>query len=1181
MDKIKSGVKKNKISNYNKMKIPNPYTKYGQRRLKKIFEIGKSKKDRKVLEYTKTIGYEGKKLEEAYEYLADFYEVLVKDNVIEENDDKILIVFDATIKPYFLSKDGKGKKIYGTEFIESLKKIVSKKDKDKEYDTMKEKFLEKIDNQDSWKDNYDYTGADVIFEKYNEFPIDKEKAMKIKKRYALNKSNYLPNEVWDTGRDMCFVDLIQYRYSPNRTTNKRGYNLNKILKLGDKYKREDSDIAIEYFSTHTKDGKRIENLSLTPNKDGYDIKHIDLFCKNMNINMVALINNKIIHTGLYKKSNGNVPSLVFEVNSGHIYPIWDSHKIKGWVNRAKGQLVHIDNIDMKKIKTDEKPYKPVFQKSKHTKIFDINSGKVRDTNPLEYYLNLINNELETLPTYPYNLKQKNGHIQPLKMDDKIYYNKKESEEMKLTIEYLKQKDISFTGQCPQTFTAKYMNECNELLQVKSYYSAAIDYALDIDNIKNRVHNGLINEDCKKYFDNNKKINSYDINKCYRKSMENLEYVLHINYNSTLIQGRSFGIPELINEGLYYVETADTTLLHGSNWYSDGMVKYALKENIITGNNVKIYLKCEYSYKVENNEKKYYNPLKNIIKEISEEFDNVDLQKIIINSIYGWLAKTHTKSNEIFIDEDPKRIYDDWVGKRGLESKELYLNKYYVNTDHQWVRDYVKDGLFDIDELLEINETKEKHEKIRRFFTYGEREKIKHFYNYLPIAIQIQDEANIQVYKLLKKTRGKLLYRKTDMVCVYGGKDLKTNKDEIGGYRKCENPTLPLPVQSNRSAELRIYDMDWKDLKYNDSNDWENIINNFIENGGGLLLGRAGTGKSYVAKEGMKMMTTKNIRHIATAFTNKATLQLEGKTLHSFLKLSKNTDGLNNKWANIIKRKYDVIIIDEISMIGEELWKPLLQLKMITGIVFILIGDYRQLPPVNERFNIDWFEHSIVHYLANGNKCELTSMKRYDKALWNVLEDIWEKEKLSIFDEGTKANTADLLYSHNVCYYNRTRKTINEKCMKHEILTKDNIFIPYEKTKDDEKDRQHQDTYLYIGMPLYMLITTDDKLFKKNELVHCIEFNNNNFKIKNCRNDIIEFDINDFHSKVQAGYAATIHKSQGDTYEGIINLFDCKERKDRGGYRTELDRQEVKKTLYTALSRATKLDNIKIRNGFKK
>lgn len=1170
MNIIKSGVKKNKISNYNKMKIPNPYTKYGQRRLKKIFEIGKSKKDRKVLEYTETIGYEGKNLEEAYEYLADYYEVLVNDKIIEENDDKVLLLFDATIRPYY---EGKGKKKYGNKFMRSFKKIVSKKDLLKEYNKLIEEFNSYINDKDVWKDDYDYTGADVKYTAPKEMSINKAKAMGIQKRYALNKSNYVENEVWDTGRDMCFVDWIQYRYSPNRTTNKRGYNLNKILKLGDKYKREDSDVAIEYFSTHTKDGERIENLTLTPNKDGYDIKHIDLFCKNMNINMVALVNNKIIHTGLYKKSNGNIPSLVFELNSGHIYPLIDSHKIKGWVNKAKSQLVHIDNVDIKKIKTDEKPYLPKFQKPKHTKIFDINSGKLRDANPLEYYLNLINNELKTLPTYPYNLRQKNGHILPLKMKDKIYYHHKKSTEMELTIDYLKEKDINFTGQCPQTFTAEYMNNCNELLLAQSYYSPDVNYALDIENIKNRVHFGLVSEDSKKYFDNNKNINSYDINKCYRKSMEDLDYLLHTDFNCNVETDYIYPDVSCIYEGLYYVETEDNTLFHGNNWYSDRIVRYGYENNIINGNNIRAKIRC----KKTNN-----NPLKNIIKNISEEFNNKHLQKIIINSIYGWLAKTSTKKNDIYIDEDPKRIYDNWLGKRGLESKELYLNKYYVNTDHQWIRDYVKDGLFDIDELLEINETKEEHEKIRRFYTYGEREKIKHFYNYLPVAIQIQDEANIQVHKLLKKTRGKLLFRKTDMVCVYGGKDLQ-DSEEIGGHRRCENPTLPLTLESNKSAELCIYDTDWNNLKYNDSKDYENIINNFIENGGGLLLGRAGTGKSYVAKQGMKIMNNKNINFIATAYTNKATIQLEGSTLHSFLRLSKDNNNITSKWANIIKNKYDVIIIDEISMIGKDLWKPLIQLKNITGIIFILVGDYRQLPPVEKNEeedewdipNTDWFKHPVVHYLANGNRCELTSMKRYDKELWKVLEDIWEKEEFNILDEGTKASTADLVNSHNLCYTNRTRKIINQKCMKHHIIDKDYLLIPYEATGNTEKDKQHQDTYLYVGLPLYMRITTDDKLFKKNEKVKCKKFDNNNFTIINCLDMEIEFEIKDFHSKVQAGYAATFHKSQGDTCNGNVNIFDC------SNWKKQLDRIHAKKTLYTALSRATRLDNIKIRNGFKK
>ena len=163
--------------------------------------------------------------------------------------------------------------------------------------------------------------------------------------------------------------------------------------------------------------------------------------------------------------------------------------------------------------------------------------------------------------------------------------------------------------------------------------------------------------------------------------------------------------------------------------------------------------------------------------------------MVINSIYGWLAKTETKSSEIYVDECCKRIYENWAAKRGLEDKEVHIQPYFINTNHQWVKDYVNNNNFDLDELLEINESKEKFEKIRKFYTYGERQTTTYFDNYLPIAIQIQDESNIKLYELYKKTKGKLLYRKTDMISVYNGKAIKQS-EENGGYRKCENPTLP-------------------------------------------------------------------------------------------------------------------------------------------------------------------------------------------------------------------------------------------------------------------------------------------------------------------------------------------------------------------------------------------------------
>ena len=1161
--KIKKGGK-NKISNYNKMKIK-PSTKTGQRKLRKVFEINRLNK---VIPFAKTIGFEDGNINDAYQYLADYYSMIVDEVKIE---DKAFLVFTATIKPYWKGKDGTIK--YGTTKMENVKKIINVKDKDKEYKKITKNY--KFYNpqvMDEWSSmpTGKYDGADFEFTEPEIIPLTmpKKKEMLIKKRYALNKSNYLKNEVWDKGRDMCVVDFIQYRYSPMRNGG-RGYNLNKKLKLSVKnFNQEASDKAIEYYSTHDMDGDPVEDLDQNPNKNGYDIEHIDLFCKNMKINMVAIVNNKIIHTGLYKnKKNGTMPSFVFELNSGHLYPVVEKNKVHSWVNKSSGNMVNIKDCDLKAILSDKNEFTPHFKIEEHTKIFDINAGKERDANPLEYQLNLIF-KLDTLPTYPYNIKQHNGRLLPLKLNGNMYYCEKETNEMKNIMAYLKYKNRTFTGQCAQNFTAEMLNKNVSIIGLKSTYSPAIAKVLNVENIKNRTHCGLIDEECNKYFEDSEKINSYDINKCYRSCMEDLEVLLQINYDCGMKyyddeEFNSFKGRE-VREGLYFIKTDDTKLFHGDNWYSHKIVKLGINEKLISDENIKAHINC---FVMKG------NPLVDVIKSISDEFSKFKtLKKNAINAIYGWLAKTETKSSEIYVDECCKRIYDNWAGKRGLEDKEVHIQPYFINTNHQWVKDYINNNNFDLDELLEINESKEKFEKIRKFYTYGERQTTKHLDNYLPIAIQIQDEGNIKLYEMIKKTKGKLLYRKTDFACVYGGRKLKLS-EEIGGYKKCDNPTLPLPIQKDKSTKLNKYIPKWNDLKYNDSDDYENIINELLNKKGGLLMGSAGVGKSYVIKQGMKILDKKNIKYTSTAFTNKATLQLNGETLHTLLRIDKN-NRLGNKWAHALGSKYDVIFVDEISMIKGSIWKLLSQLKTITGIIFILVGDHRQLPPVvdenDEEYTwiTDWFNHSVVRDLANENRCELTKRKRFDKPLFDMLNKLWNKDDFSILNNPTKCSKEDLINGTNICYTNKHRKIINEKCMNIR-KPNDAILIKYNK-KNSESDKQHQDTYLYIDMPLIMFKTSTDKKFKKNELVQCIKYNNNKFTIKNIRDDEMELNISDFHYWVQPGYACTFHKSQGDTYTGLVNIFGT----------SRMNPNENKRAFYTALSRATKLENIKIRSGFK-
>ena len=373
------------------------------------------------------------------------------------------------------------------------------------------------------------------------------------------------------------------------------------------------------------------------------------------------------------------------------------------------------------------------------------------------------------------------------------------------------------------------------------------------------------------------------------------------------------------------------------------------------------------------------------------------------------------------------------------------------------------------------------------------------------------------------------------------------------------------------------------MEYSDSNEWLNIIGDMVDNGGGLLLGRAGTGKSYVSIKGMECLLLSGLKSQALAFTNKATIQLSGKTIHNFLKIDK--DGkINREWARDIAKRLSVIFVDEISMIGADLWALLCELKIESGVKFILIGDYRQLPPVNDLAPINWFNHSVVHYLANGNRCELTTRKRYDKELWDKLEDLWENDNYSMLDNVEDYTTDDLITSTNICYRNKSVKSINHKCMER-LKPSNAVFVKYNIPKDKdgndmmEQTKYHQDAYVYEGMPLIMFITTKEKndeghkKFKKNEVVRCIEVSDDTFTISN-DTDIETYNIKDFHKKVVVGYATTIHKSQGDTVEGKVNIFDG-EFMLSDWFSKNVGLKDVKKALYTALSRAKSFDALKI------
>lgn len=117
-----------------------------------------------------------------------------------------------------------------------------------------------------------------------------------------------------------------------------------------------------------------------------------------------------------------------------------------------------------------------------------------------------------------------------------------------------------------------------------------------------------------------------------------------------------------------------------------------------------------------------------------------------------------------------------------------------------------------------------------------------------------------------------------------------------------------------------------------------------------LAGYAGTGKTTICKEAIKLLNLKAKQVVYCAFTGKAVRVLmengckNSQTLHSLIYNAE----LNHKNELVfVKKNYDeinfeLIVLDECSMVNEELFADLLSFE----IPVLILGDPGQLPPIS-------------------------------------------------------------------------------------------------------------------------------------------------------------------------------------------------------------------------------------------
>ena len=387
----------------------------------------------------------------------------------------------------------------------------------------------------------------------------------------------------------------------------------------------------------------------------------------------------------------------------------------------------------------------------------------------------------------------------------------------------------------------------------------------------------------------------------------------------------------------------------------------------------------------------------------------------------------------------------------------------------------------------------------------------------------------------------------------------------------------------------------------------------------FLTGKAGTGKSTLLKIFQKI-TDKKI--VLLAPTGIAAVQIKGQTVHSFFRIPPNFHSRNeyHKLPKNFLEKIDMIVIDEISMLRADLLDhidQILKLSMKSNLPFgnipmLWIGDLFQLPPVVTREESVFFyslykspyffSSNVFKDLPNFEMIELQRVFRqkdpnFIKLLNKIrlgeidvedLEDL--NRELYLKKESSIHQPASLRITITATNY--IANAINQKQL--QLIESKSLTYTADITGTVLANQYPNDQILNlkIGAQVIFIRNDPNKQFVNGTLGHIIDIQKDYamielelsgvsriIEVKKMTWEIVKYQFNsaakDIKSEVvgtfsqlplKLGWAITIHKSQGQTFEKVnINLGSGAFEKGQS---------------YVALSRCKSLEGIKLKSPIK-
>ena len=228
------------------------------------------------------------------------------------------------------------------------------------------------------------------------------------------------------------------------------------------------------------------------------------------------------------------------------------------------------------------------------------------------------------------------------------------------------------------------------------------------------------------------------------------------------------------------------------------------------------------------------------------------------------------------------------------------------------------------------------------------------------------------------------------------------------------------------------DIDWH--KYTNVDGFElteeqgSLLSNVCDYDIAILAGKAGSGKTSSVKALVKLMEDNGLSYSLLAPTGAAALRLSNQT-------NRNASTIHRKCLKDQEINSDIIIIDEMSMVGLDVFVMMLNCVTNKNAKFVLCGDMYQLPSISKG--------CVFSDLIESHKvptAELTKVFRYDTSGGAFVGENVRQGKNFFDSDRVKGNNNILTVSGNYKFV-ESEEIFEEIIKEYERLTK--------KYKEDE------------------------------------------------------------------------------------------------------------------------------------